>query len=95
MTAPASLWAVTAVAHPALRDVRGNCDACLALTEAAISHAAATGSVGATYAEREHSVTVARAVTAVARPGGLDSPDVTVDADSLIRAVGPAAEAAR
>ncbi|MDN5893928.1 MAG: hypothetical protein L0H93_07865 [Nocardioides sp.] len=89
MTAPASLWAITATAHSALRDVRGECDVCLALTDAAISHAKATGSVGATYSDDRgdgpHSVTVARALAAVARPSGLDSPDVTVTAEGLVR----------
>lgn len=62
-------WAVTAIAHPALRDVRDDCEKCLSLTEAAITDARVTGSRGAAYSEVrgdvEHSVTVARAITTV------------------------------
>ena len=94
MTAPDALWAVTKIAHPALRDVRPDCEHCLALTETAISHAAVTGSVGATYSEpkdgEEHSVTVARAVTAVVRSGIFETPDITVRAADITRLVAPA-----
>lgn len=96
MTAPASLWAITDVSHPALRGVSDDCDECLALANDAISHAKATGSTGSSYSIKGgHSVTVTRAIAAVARPGGLNSPDVTVDADSLIRTVAKPLEGAQ
>lgn len=70
MTAPITTWAVTKLAHPAVRDFRPECADCIALTETAITHAAVTGSVGATCSEGEHSVTVARAHAVYDRPGG-------------------------
>lgn len=75
MTAPDTLWAVTEIAHPALRDVREDCPECLALTAAAITNAAVTGSTGSTYTTsrvggEEHSVTVTRAVTVTIRRAG-------------------------
>jgi hypothetical protein len=88
MTAPNRLWAVTKIAHPALRDVREDCPHCLALTETAISHAAATGSTGATFVESkgdsEHSVTVTSCIQVVVRLGELDAADVTVTADGIV-----------
>lgn len=68
-----SVWAVTKLAHPAVRDYRDDCPECLALVDQAISHAQATGSKGATYgvgaAEQadNHSATVARALQVVFR----------------------------
>lgn len=58
-------WAVTQIAHPELRDVRPNCQDCLALTSSAIITARATGSRGATHEQDGHSVTVARAIQVV------------------------------
>lgn len=61
-----SLWAVTGLAHPGLRDCSDDCEACLSLVEAAIADARATGSTGATVIEisgdAEHSATVAPAI---------------------------------
>lgn len=72
MAAPVQTWAVTAIAHPALRDVREDCQDCLALADAAVTDARITGSTGATHIVRhvdgtEHSATVARAITTLVR----------------------------
>lgn len=60
ITRPDLTWAVTKLEHPALRDVSDVCDRCLAHVDSAIAHARVTGSVGATYGDGTHSVTVAR-----------------------------------
>lgn len=63
-----SVWAVTEIAHPALRGVSEDCEKCLSLTQSAVTHARVTGSVGATYEVVDttdgetHSVTVTRAI---------------------------------
>lgn len=76
MACTPTLWAVTALAHPALREVREDCPVCLALADEAIALARVTGSVGATVRhvalartndETVHSVTVARAVDVLTR----------------------------
>lgn len=72
-----STWAVTAVAHPALMP-HPACADCLALADAAITHARVMGSVGATYSVEPrdsdgnqtgqvHSVTVARVIAVIER----------------------------
>lgn len=65
MAAAPALFAVTAIAHPALRDVRDDCTDCLALAEPAAAHARVLGSRGATYGDGDHSATVTRAITTV------------------------------
>lgn len=73
MAAPTTTWAVTGIEHPALRGVNEDCAECLALVDSAITHAAVTGSTGATMAREgaggkdRHSATVARAVAVVER----------------------------
>lgn len=56
-------YAVTDIAHPALRDVRDACQDCLDLAHDAAVTARVTGSVGSTYASGTHSATVKRAIT--------------------------------
>lgn len=61
-------WAVTEVAHPALRDVREKvCADCLALAESAVTYAAVTGSRGGSYDSAGHSATVTRALAVIVR----------------------------
>lgn len=71
MTAPKIDWAVTEIAHPAVRDVRDDCEDCLALVDDAIATARATGSVGANVerhsGEELHSVSVRRAIAVITR----------------------------
>lgn len=74
MAAPMTQWAVTAIAHPALRGVREDCPDCLALADLAITMARVTGSTGGTDTDSRsgslispHSVTVARAITVIER----------------------------
>ena len=63
-------WAVTGLAHPAVREYRAACLDCLAQVRSAIVQARITGSTGATFAVEDtdgttHSATVARAVGGV------------------------------
>lgn len=71
MTYTPTEWAVTRIAHPALRDVCGNCRVCLDLADEAITMALVTGSVGATYEHvtgtDRHSCTVTRAIDVITR----------------------------
>lgn len=72
MAAPITPWAVTQIAHPELRDVNPACEDCLALADGAITLAYATGSVGATETNGEHSATVERAIAVhTTGPGGI------------------------
>lgn len=61
----AATFGITAIAHPALRDVREACEDCLTLGHDAAVMARATGSVGATYGQGDHSATVARILDTV------------------------------
>lgn len=79
MTYTPTEWAVTRIAHPALRDVCGNCRVCLDLADEAITMALLTGAVGATVelvigatvehvnGDDRHSCTVARAIDVITR----------------------------
>lgn len=58
-------FAVTEVAHPALRDVRGECVDCLSAARDAAVHARVTGSTGANYVWGDHFATVKRAITII------------------------------
>lgn len=71
MAAPTTVWAVTEIAHPGLRDVSEDCVECLVLAEPAITQAVMTGSKGCTYGEGSdgHKVTVVRSLQVVRRLG--------------------------
>jgi hypothetical protein len=60
-----ALFAVVAIEHPGLRDVREDCAECLACAESAAIVARVTGSRGSTYDDRGHSATVKRAIRVI------------------------------
>lgn len=53
-------WAVTKIGHPGLRDYSPDCADCLNLANDAIATARVTGSVGSSYENGDHSISVSR-----------------------------------
>lgn len=65
------VFAVIEVSHPALRDVRGDCEGCMTQARSGAIMARATGSKGATHGDGEHTATVKRVIALI----DLDAPE--------------------